>query len=105
MTKEAKEVIKGDFVIKRTREKGTKAVQLELRRLTFNAAGLINEAEKHLEIYVKEENFFRANEMRVVIAIHSEYIYRLERIIDGFTAFETDDIMVYDMQPNKEQIR
>ena len=100
-----KELVKSDFVIKKGREKGVLPFKNELIRLIDAAQAIIDEGQEILPALIKSEEYFKANEVKTVIAVNTEYIYRLTRIVEGFTAFETDDIMIYQMQDNNENIR
>lgn len=90
--------------IRKIRERGVEAIQGELYRLIEDAEEIVKTSKILLDMYTKEEQYFKANEMKAAISIHKQFIYRLERIRAGLTAFDEDDIMVYDLQENKEGI-
>lgn len=44
---------------------------------------VIQESEKQMRIYLNEEKYFKANEMRVLRIYHNNNIIRLNRILNG----------------------
>lgn len=95
-------------IIKSVRDRDGKAIKDEIERLVKEAEWLTggkNGLKDQLAAFIKEEDYFRANEMKAAIQIHGTYIYRLTRILQGFTAFEQDDHIFYEFEENKESVR
>lgn len=68
----------------------TKRIRLELKKLQQNSRIVIADCQEQQELYVKREEYFKANECRVATLCHTNFIHRLQRILDGLTAFERD---------------
>lgn len=65
-------------------------MRLEIKKMQQNSRIVIEDCKKQQKLYIKREEYFKANECRVVILCHTNLIERLQRILDGKTAFEKD---------------
>lgn len=65
-------------------------IRLEIKKMQQNSRIVIEDCKKQQKLYIKREEYFKANECRVVILCHTNLIERLQRILDGKTAFEKD---------------
>lgn len=74
----------------------TQRIRLELRRLIQNSKMVVQECEALQIIFTNKEQYFKANECKVAGLCHRNLMARLERILDGGTAFE--DVPVDQLQ-------
>lgn len=65
-------------------------LRLELRKLHQNSRIVIADCEQKQKVYIKRNEYFKANECRVAAICHRNLISRIDRILDGLTAFEND---------------
>lgn len=65
-------------------------IRLEMRRMIQNSKVVVAECEQLMKEYVKKEQYFKANEARVAALCHKNFIERLQRILDGQSAFDKD---------------
>lgn len=91
-------------LIQSKRTQGMAHYKVELNRLIDNADSLILKLKEELAQHIKKEEYYKANEKAAAIAVHEVYVYRLQRLEQGMTAFETDDMIIYEEQENKQGI-
>jgi hypothetical protein len=68
----------------------TQRLRLELRKLQQNSRIVVKECEELIQVYTKKEEYFKANECKVAVLCHKNFIGRIERVLKGLTAFEKD---------------
>lgn len=66
---------------------------VELRVLLNNSKIVVADCKEKREYWTKKEQYFKANEARVAETIHSNFVTRLSRILEGGTAFIPEDFM------------
>ena len=59
----------------------------ELLKLRDNSLVCVETAKKEMDKLVKEEKYFKANEMRIAGIIHKNFAERLNNILNGLPAF------------------
>ena len=98
---EAKEKIRTNGILKERRQPRPVIVQeseqvqrmrLELKKLQQNSHIVVQDCSKLQLEYVKKEQYFKANECRVVAFCHQNFIDRIQRILDGQNAFEDNTV-------------
>lgn len=73
-------------------------IRTQIRKLQKNSEIVVKECTELIEEYKNKECYFKANEARVAAMIHSNFIERLQLILDGVSIFNNiDDIPEDDM--------
>lgn len=66
-------------------------MRIELRRLQQNSRIVVKECEDMMKVFLEKEQYFKLNEARVAKTIHTNLIERLDRILNGGSAFDHVD--------------
>lgn len=61
---------------------------LEIKKLQRNSEMVVEDCQGLIALHTKNENYFCANEAKVAAMIHGNLFARLQRILDGGTAFD-----------------
>lgn len=79
-------------------------MRLELRKLQQNSRIVVKECEELQQTFTKKEQYFKANECRVAVMCHNNFIERIDRILKGTTAFEgkVNDKLTQDLSGSNE---
>lgn len=59
-----------------------------IKELMENSLLCVENSKKLLDKYMKAEQYFKANEMRVAGILHNNFVKRLQNILDGKPPFE-----------------
>jgi hypothetical protein len=64
------------------------SIRIELRKMIQNSKWVVAEAAKDIEQFTKEEKYFCANQSKVAHLIHTNFIERMQKILQGKAAFD-----------------
>lgn len=62
--------------------------RLEIKRMIVNSQRVVRTCQAEQEKWIKKEQYFKANEVRVAGICHQSFIDRLSRILRGEPAFD-----------------
>lgn len=79
-------------------------MRLEIRKLQQNSIQVVREAKVAMEQYTKQERYFCANECKTAVYIHSNFVVRLQRILEGLPAFDHQVDLPEDYGPPGEDL-